>query len=70
MRVLKKICWLLVLNLIENILVIVRTNLGVVGAAGSVGDDPARVREHPAGLVAGSRGRGAEHGQASPADDY
>lgn len=46
------------------------TNLCVIRVAGSIGDDTTGFGEDPARLVAGCRGRGAQHSQASPTEDY
>lgn len=46
------------------------TDLCIIGVAGSIGDNTTRFGEDPARLVAGCRGRGAQHSQTSPAEDY
>lgn len=46
------------------------TDLCVIRIAGSIGDDTTWFGEDPTRLVAGCCGRGAQHSQASPAEDY
>lgn len=46
------------------------TDLCVIRVDGSIGDDTSRFCEDPARLVARRCGRGAQHSQASPAEDY